>query len=448
MLLAQAAHHGAAVAGIEADLEAGVFFHQAGERLGELLLVRRLARHQREAEHRLRPGRGGEVVVVLVVRVVQHRVAGQFVDARHRAKVAGHRERGLDRVLALHAQQVGDLEGLAAVADVELRVGRDLALMHAEQAELAAVGVVGDLEDVGDDVALGVEHDLDGRRRSALALEEGGHVGLGGVGGELAEDVEQLAHAGAATRGDEAHRHQVAFAQGLLEGGVELLGVERLALLEVLRHQRLVEFDDLVDDRVVRRRGAGEGGGGGVVGGEEAVDDAAAVGRRQVDRQALAAEGGGDGVHQRAEVGARGVDLVDHDHAALALRGVHHAPGAALDAGRGVDHHRGGVGRGQRHQGATAQVGQARGVEQVDPVAGPLQVDQRRVQRVAHRLFLRVEVGDRVAALHAAGCADLAGGGEQGLDQGGLAAAGVAEEGQVADVVNRAGGHRVPLSCD
>jgi hypothetical protein len=277
---------------------------------------------------------------------VQHRVAGQLVDARHRAQVAGHRELGLDRVLALHAQQVGDLEGLAAVADVELRVGRDLALMHPEQAELAAVGVVGDLEDMGDDVALGIERDLDRLRRRALALEEGGHVGFGGVGGELAEDVEQLAHAGAAARGDEAHRHQVALAQGLLEGGVELLGVERLALLEVLRHQRLVELDDLVDDRVVGGRGAGEGGGGAAVRREEAVDDAAAVGCGQVDRQALAAEGGGDGVHQRAEVGARGVDLVDHDHAALALRGVHHAPGAALDACRGVDHHRGGVGRG------------------------------------------------------------------------------------------------------
>jgi hypothetical protein len=65
----------------------------------------------------------------------------------------------------------------------------------------------------------------------------------------------------------------VAFAQGLLEGGVELFGVERFALLEVLRHQVFVELDDLVDDRVVRGRHAGEGGCGGVVGGEEAVDD-------------------------------------------------------------------------------------------------------------------------------------------------------------------------------
>src|SRR5690606_12929412 len=140
---------------------------------------------------------------------------------------------------------------------------------------------------------------------------------------------------------------------------------------------------------------AGEGGRCGVVGGEEAVDDAAAVGRGQVERQAFAAEGGGDGVHQRGEVGG-GVDLVDHDHPALALGCVHHASRAALDAGRRVDDDGGGIDRGEGEDGAAGQVGQSRGVEQVDPVPGPLQVHQRGVQRVPHRLFLRVEVGDGV----------------------------------------------------
>ena len=40
---------------------------------------------------------------------------------------------------------------------------------------------------------------------------------------QLLGDVEQFAHAGAAARGDETHRYQVAFAQALLEGVVQFL---------------------------------------------------------------------------------------------------------------------------------------------------------------------------------------------------------------------------------
>jgi hypothetical protein len=43
----------------------------------------------------------------------------------------------------------------------------------------------------------------------------------------------------------------VAFAQRLLEWRVQLVRRD-LALLEVARHQLLVDFDDLVDERAVR----------------------------------------------------------------------------------------------------------------------------------------------------------------------------------------------------
>jgi hypothetical protein len=73
----------------------------------------------------------------------------------------------------------------------------------------------------------------------------------------------------------------VAFAQGDLEGVVELLGLQGFALLEVEGHQVFVHLDHLVDDLVVGLAHAGEGRHGVVVGREEAVDDAAppAVGR-------------------------------------------------------------------------------------------------------------------------------------------------------------------------
>jgi hypothetical protein len=176
---------------------------------------------------------------------------------------------------------VADLEGLAGVADEELGVGRDGALVDAEQAQLAAEGVVADLEDVGDDVLVGVGGGADRLGGRAFALQELGRVAFGGVGQQAAHDVEQLGDAGARAGRGEAHRDQVAFAQGLLEGVVELLGLQRFALLEVEGHQVFVHLDHLVDDLVVGLAHAGEGRHGVVVGREEAVDDRSppAVGR-------------------------------------------------------------------------------------------------------------------------------------------------------------------------
>ena len=120
VLLAQTTHHRAAFALIESHLKTGVLLGEASQCLGQLLFVGRLARHQRKAKHRLRKGRGREVKEVLVVRVVQHGVARDLVDAGHRAQVARHGLGGLDRSLALHAQQMRHLEGLASVTDEEL----------------------------------------------------------------------------------------------------------------------------------------------------------------------------------------------------------------------------------------------------------------------------------------------------------------------------------------
>ena len=76
-------------------------------------------------------------------------------------------------------------------------------------------------------------------------------------------------------------------AQRLLERRVQLLRRD-LALLEVLRHQRLVDFDDLVDERAVRAAHRREVGL--AVGIEEAVDDALAAAGGKIDRQAFLAE--------------------------------------------------------------------------------------------------------------------------------------------------------------
>ena len=106
--------------------------------------------------------------MILVVRVVQHGVEVQLVDLRHGADVAGHGLRDLDVLLALQLEQVRDLDGLAGVADEQLRAGLHRALVHAEDAELADERVDRDLEHVRDDVLRRVRIDARRARRRGL----------------------------------------------------------------------------------------------------------------------------------------------------------------------------------------------------------------------------------------------------------------------------------------
>ena len=69
----------------------------------------------------------------------------------------------------------------------------------------------------------------------------------------------------------------MAFAQRLLERRVQLRGLD-LALLEVERHQLLVDLDHLVDQRAMRRLDRREIGVARGI--EEAVDDARCRRRR------------------------------------------------------------------------------------------------------------------------------------------------------------------------
>jgi hypothetical protein len=96
-----------------------------------------------------------QVDVVVLGRVVQHGVEVDVVDLGHGDDVARHRARHLDMVLALQHEQVADLERLAAVADVELAVPGDRALVDAEDAHPADIGVDGDLEDMGQHMQAG-----------------------------------------------------------------------------------------------------------------------------------------------------------------------------------------------------------------------------------------------------------------------------------------------------
>ena len=154
---------------------------------------------------------------------------------------------------------------------------------------------------------------------------------LGRVGQQLDDDVEQLGHAGAGARRDEADRDQVALAQRLLQRRVQLGRVD-VAVVEVALDEAGVDLDHLLDQRAVRRVDRAEVAVALAV--VEAVDDLRAAGVGQVQRQAFPAEGGLDLRQQPGRSTPCGVDLVDDDHAVELARGrvLHHAHRHRLDA--------------------------------------------------------------------------------------------------------------------
>ena len=108
----------------------------------------------------------------------------------------------------------------------------------------------------------------------AFAAQEVRGIALLGAGHQPRDQVEQLVQPGAGARRRETDRDQVTFAQRFLEGRVQLLWRERFALLQVDRHQRFVELDDLVDQRFMGRAHRRKSGRRLRVRREEAVHDA------------------------------------------------------------------------------------------------------------------------------------------------------------------------------
>ena len=136
----------------------------------------------------------------------------------------------------------------------------------------------------------------------------------------------------------------MAFAQCLLEWIVQLLRLEFLSLLEVQLHEFLVDFDDLVNDLCVCGLDVTECCLV-ALGLEVAVNDFFAVGRRQVQRQALRAKGVTNFGQQDLEIHFLCVNLVDDDHPAeiLFLGRFHHASRDHVDAFLGIDDDGGGL---------------------------------------------------------------------------------------------------------
>ena len=142
------------------------------------------------------------------------------------------------------------------------------------------------------------------------------------------------------------------------------------------------------------------------------------------------------------EVGPRLVLLVDEDEPGEAERGAlgPRQLGADLDAVDGADDDHGEVGDGQGGVDVAGEVGVAGRVDEVDLVGravggGPLERRQRQRQRHRALGFLGLGVAHRRAVLDPPRPGEHPGPQEQGLGERRLAAAAVADDGDVADLV-------------
>ena len=100
------------------DHEARVFDLQLVQHFENSLLVATAFWLDREAIHRLRKFQRQQMDVVLIVRIVQHRIEGNMLDLGHRAEVARDQLPNLLVFLALQHVEVSRLERLAGLAHV------------------------------------------------------------------------------------------------------------------------------------------------------------------------------------------------------------------------------------------------------------------------------------------------------------------------------------------
>ena len=291
-----------------------------------------------------------------------------------------------------------------------------------------------DLEDVRDHVPGRIGGDGHALGVRARAAQEGRRIALGRVGHEALDDLQQLCNPRARLGRGKTHRYEMALAQGLLKRVVQLLRRELLALLQVQRHELLVELHYLVDDLGVRRLDRGEVGGA-PVRLKETIHHAIAAAGGQVERQALGPERLAQLLEHLRTARFAAVDLVDdYQTAQLALAcELHEALRQGIHAAHGTHHHGYRLHRLEHRQGLAEKVGVAGGVDDIDVHAAVIETADGGVEGVLQALLLRIEIGNRRAPLQAAARAGGPGLQQQRLQERGLARAGLPDEGDVAD---------------
>ena len=403
------------------------------QRIGEFLFLPALGQFNRDAVHGRRNGQRTQAQTVFVMTRMQHVVEADVLDLGDRADVARYGHGHFFQVLALETVDVRQLHALALLADIHQLAGLYLALMNTKRGQAAHIGVDVDLEYVSDEMSIRTRGvDLVRRRRIAVAGQEFRWVALQRTRHELCKHSQQLVQARAGQGRYETDRNQVTAPQRAFEGVVKLFQGDVFAL-QVLFHEVIVQFDDLIDNLGMGFLDGGEIGGriGGL---EETVGDSRAAVGRQIDREAAPAKGFDDLRQHAFKIRVRRVDLVDDDQPAEFVLGggLHHPLGEQFDPRLAADYDRGCLRRRQCAEGAAHEVGVARAVQEVNEAAVVLQMRHRRVQRMPEPLLMIGEIADRRSLVNGTCGADGACLLQQSLDQGCLAGTGVSDNGDVS----------------
>ena len=126
-------------------------------------------------------------------------------------------------------------------------------MVHAKHAELAHEGVADDLENMGQNMKVGVGHGLKRLRFGSYCCpKERWRVALERAGRELRQRIEQLRHTGTGLGRDEEDGNQVAVAQCFLEQRVQFGRLWIGAVFQVARQHAFILLHDLVNERAVR----------------------------------------------------------------------------------------------------------------------------------------------------------------------------------------------------
>jgi len=338
--------------------------------------------------------------------------------------------------LALSAEEFLHLLRLAGLRVVDAAVAPDLTGEDTHEADLADVVVGHDLEDLGGQGRVGRLLD---RLFAFLSLVDRSIDRTFGRCDRAGEEIHQFLDAHALVGARVEHGNHGAGRDRLRHDTGEFvrgdLFAAEVALEDVVVgldhgfHDRFVDFLGLVRhvtrDVVRQREGRNDGRKGRAV----------TVG--QVRRDQAFPEGLPEFAEQYVRLEVLVIHLVDHDDAAQAhlLGPEPAATGVDADAPGGVDHDDGGFDRREGLDRLAEELGASRSVEEVDPLAVPVHVQDRGVDGVPLVMLVGVEVGNRVLLRHAALTGDEPGLEEHGLGEAGLARVGVPAQGDVADVL-------------
>ena len=358
----------------------------------------------------------------------------------------------------MHLVDAADTLALAAACVEHVRTGIELARVNADESQTSHEGVGGDLEgqaaerillrSVADLLLLGLGVHARHGRNVQRRRQERHHV------------VEQLLHALVVERRTAEHRDDLHGDRGLADGCEQLVGRDRIGILEELLHQRVVRSGDLLDEF-----GAPLGGLGlhrlGNLAQLEVVADGLVVeivdriiiykvyqslelvlgADRQYDREGRSAEVLLDLRADRQEVGARAVHLIDVTDTGnvvfvgltpYGLRLRLHAAHGAERGDRAVEHT-------QRTLHLDGEVHVSRGVDQVDLVLVVLVLPEGRRggrgDRDAALLLLDHPVHRSAALVHLADLVGLARVEKDSLGRGGLTGVDVSHDADIASVM-------------